>query len=393
MHQNVAITGYGIVSAIGVGADANFASLCSCQTGIDAVRYVKTSLTDYLYAEVKLSNKQLAQASNLIYQNEYSRTFLLGLLAAREAVNMAQCEKYLPTMGLFCSTTSAGVDIFEAYVDAMRKSKNFDTSAINSFDCGDLASRIASFLGIRKNIVTNSTACSSSANAIMNACRMIRSGNIDRILVGGADSLNLFNINGFNSLEIISKNGCRPFCEHRNGMTPGEGAAFLVLEAEEKVGSRPIYGYVSGYSNYSKPQKMTEQTADGAIMSMTQAISKAGLAPSNVDFVYTHGTGTVNNDMSECQAIKDVFGNSIPPFSSIKEYVGHTFAASGALGTVVSLMSINKGVLFPNAKLEAPMSQFSFSPIRQIVYSSPQHILVNSFGFGGSNTSLIISKN
>ena len=223
---------------------------------------------------------------------------------------------------------------------------------------------------------------------------MIKNGIADRMLVGGMDALSRFSINGFNSLEILSQTGCKPFDKNRDGITAGEGAAFLVLEAEDVVGSRKIYGEVSGYANRNEAFHATASSPDGegAVQTMEKALASSHLQPSDIDYINAHGTGTLVNDISEGRALDKVFGENVPLFSSTKGYTGHTFAAAGAIEAVFSLLAINRGVVFPNIALNNKLEEMNANPTTELCQHPVRNVLSNSFGFGGSNTTLIFSK-
>ncbi len=290
----------------------------------------------------------------------------------------------------------------------MDRSENFSKESLGNpqkghlidivnHDCGDSTERIADFLGISGFMTTISTACSSSANSIMFGAQLIKAGHLDRVIAGGADSVTKFTLNGFNTLMILDKSGCRPFDENRAGLTLGEGAAFVVLESEEIIKSRnkKIMAELTGYGNANDAYHQTASSPEGtgAWLAMEKALWLSGLHPEDIDYVNVHGTGTQNNDLSEGIAMQKIFGKNMPPFSSTKSYTGHTLGAAGALETVISVMSINHGVLFPNLRFETPMKELSISPVTKVIKElNVRNVLTNSFGFGGNNSTLIISK-
>ena len=389
MNRRVFITGYGIISGIGCGEEETFRSLMEKRSAIGAVSFLETTLCHYPVSEVKKSNEELIQLAGLPYKEIYSRTFLLGLIAAQEAVRMSGCESKLPSMGILGSTTVGGMDLNERYY----KDLSQHTDKIQSLECADCTERIAGHFGIKSNVTTMSTACSSSANTIMTGARMIKNGLLDSILVGGMDALTRFTLNGFNSLEIVSPDGCRPFDRDRNGVTIGEGAAFFVLESEDVVAGKTVYGEITGYANRNEAFHQTASSPDGsgAIMTIRKALEIAGIYPGDIDYINAHGTGTLINDLSEGNAIQTVFGKEIPPVSSTKGYTGHALAAAGAIEAVISLLSIKHQTIFPNLRLENPIEELSFVPETEVKKHEIFHVLSNSFGFGGSNSTLIIS--
>jgi 3-oxoacyl-[acyl-carrier-protein] synthase-1 len=220
---------------------------------------------------------------------------------------------------------------------------------------------------------------------------------LERAVAGGADALSLFTINGFNSLMILSDEFCRPFDGRRKGLNLGEGAGYVVLESEKslmKSGKEPL-AELTGYGNACDAFHQTASSADGqgACLAMTKALETAGLAPSDVDYINVHGTGTVNNDLSEGTAIARIFGKDVPPFSSTKAYTGHTLAAAGGIEAVFSVLALQHKVVFPNLHFGEPMPELRMQPVTQWGTGKQlKHVLSNSFGFGGNNSSLLFSK-
>ena len=394
-HRNkVYITGFGIISGMGCGEEETFAALQQKRSSIGKISFLETELKHYPVAEVKKSNEDLVRLASLPENEMYSRTFLLGVLAAQQAMQMAGLKS---SQGIVGATTVGSVDFEERYYKKIRE--NCDNSLLKKkifpwLDFASCTERIAEQFGIQSNVTTISTACSSSANAIMLGARMLRNGIADSILVGGMDALSRFSLNGFNSLEILSPTGCRPFDEQRNGISIGEGAAFLVLESEKVAEGKKIYGEIAGYANRNEAFHQTASSPDGAgiAMTMRHALDVAGIQPEDIDYINAHGTGTQINDLSEGNAIGMVFGENVPPVSSTKAYTGHTLAAASAIEAVLSLLSIKEQTLLPNLGLENVMAELPFIPQREMKKAGIQYVLSNSLGFGGANSTLIIKK-
>jgi 3-oxoacyl-[acyl-carrier-protein] synthase-1 len=262
-------------------------------------------------------------------------------------------------------------------------------------DCGDNTETLARTLGIEGFISTINTACSSSANAIMAGARMIRLGLLDRAVTGGTDALTLFTLNGFNSLMILDREPCRPLDETRNGLNLGEGAGFLVLESEESVrkSGKAVLGEVSGYGNACDAHHQTASSPEGngAFLSMKQALESADLAPGDIDYINAHGTGTRNNDLSEGIAMERIFGTAVPAVSSTKSYTGHTLGAAGAIEAVISILALENGNIYPNLRFSQQMNELNFKPVTRLKSQPIRHVMSNSFGFGGNNSTLIFS--
>jgi len=241
-------------------------------------------------------------------------------------------------------------------------------------------------------VSTINTACSSSANAIMYGARLIKSGRAKRAIVGGVDCLAKFTINGFNALHILSSEICTPFDEQRKGLNLGEGAAFLVLEKEEDAKDKNIYAVVSGYCNSNDsfhPSSLSDE-GDGPYLSMKGALESANLSASDISFINAHGTATENNDLVESKAMLRLFGTT-PPFASTKSNTGHTLGAAGAIEAVYSILNLTHQEIYPGLNCKDPIAATGLQPVLSYQKKSLQHIMSNSFGFGGNCTSLIFS--
>jgi 3-oxoacyl-[acyl-carrier-protein] synthase-1 len=382
----IVVTGIGIVSALGIGVQENYASLKSQKSGLDNIKNFQTT-HNVPAGEVKYTNSQLKALLNLRESKTYSRTTLLGMLAAREAVQSANIGT--GRVGLISATSVGGMDLTEVFYPSFEQGVTLDK--VVHHDSADSTIHIAKDLKIEDFSTTISTACSSSANAIMLGCRMLNMNLLDYVVVGGTDALCKFTVNGFKSLRILDDNKCRPFCNTRAGLNLGEGAAYLVLERES---DKPHYGKVLGYANANDAthQTATSDEGEGAFRSMQNALKKANISPELVDYINVHGTATGNNDMSEGNAMKRVFSENIPVFSSTKSYTGHCLAAAGSIEAVLSLLSIKYGALYPNLHFSEPIEDV-LTPNQEFSENNKINIVMsNSFGFGGNCSTLIFGK-
>ncbi len=397
MKRGVAITGMGIISALGSSVTTNFQSLLNGKSGIGNISHIKTQHAKNIkVGEVSKTNQELLDDLNLGKNGYYTRTALLGITAAREAVadaGILDIDKF--TTGLISATSVGGMDTTEIHYNDLLNDKK-KQPYIKTHHCGDSTQKIADYLGIKDYVTTISTACSSAANAIMMGARMIRSGKLDRVVVGGTDSLSKFTINGFNTLLILSDEVCKPFDKNRKGLNLGEGAAYLVLESDRVVAgkNKKVLAYVSGYANANDAfhQTASSENGEGAFLAMSGAIEVAGLNDSEISYVNVHGTATPNNDLSESRALLRIFGKELPPFSSTKAYTGHTLAAAGSLEAVFSVLAIQNSLVFPNLNFTTAIESEKLIPETEIREFAINHVLSNSFGFGGNCTSLIFSK-
>ncbi len=395
----VFVTGIGIISAIGFDPVSVMKSLRDQQTGIGSLSHIDSIYRDEIpVAEIKASNDELFEIAKPCLKGSYTRTALIGIIAAQQAVIQSQLStSELLNAALISGTTVGGMDRSEIFYKSFLNNKSKGKiREVSGHDCGDSTEKIADCLGIRGFLSTLNTACSSSANAIMLGARLIKQGKFNCVIAGGADSLTRFTINGFNSLMILDREQCRPFDENRNGLNLGEGSGFLVLESEDtaKAGGKTILGEVLGYGNACDAYHQTASSPEGhgAWLSMQKALEVAGLQPADIDYINAHGTGTKNNDLSEGAAIERLFQARVPSCSSTKSYTGHTLGAAGAIEAVLSILAIRHGCIYPNLNFIDPMHELTFKP--ETEFRSNQrlrHVMSNSFGFGGNNTSLIFS--
>jgi 3-oxoacyl-[acyl-carrier-protein] synthase-1 len=399
MTDSIVITGAGIVSALGVGKDATLQALIDGRSGIDLVKYLTTIHTEFPVGEVALTDADMAQSLGVGYPISELRTALLGLTAAREAVASAcLTADDLRRAAFISGTTVGGMDKTEKHFATVLEA-NADTPEscmLKYNDCGYSTELIAEELGPFRMLTTTSTACSSAANAILMGANLIRFGLVDIAVVGGAEGLTRFHLNGFNTLMILDRKHCRPFDKSRAGINLGEGAAYLVLERahDAKARGADILGVLSGWANTCDAfhQTATSNDGEGAFQSMTKAMQMAGLNPDDIDYVNAHGTGTSNNDSSELAAMKRIWGDKLPPVSSTKAFTGHTTSASGSIESVICLLALNHSFLPQSLGCDDPIDDCKALLLNTKLGVDAQHIINNSFGFGGNDTTLILSK-
>tara|TARA_Y100000815_G_scaffold205603_1_gene189429 strand:+ start:4020 stop:5234 length:1215 start_codon:yes stop_codon:yes gene_type:complete len=393
--RGVAITGMGIASALGIGLSPTLSALKNSKTGIARPQLLQTHhASEVFVGEVKRTNQEIATELNLPASHNYTRTALLGCLAAKEATTGLNLNDGYKT-GLISSTTVGGMDMTEQFLKTYSASPEY-RKYINSHNAGDSSQKIAEQLGLTDFVSTISTACSSAVNAIMLGARMIKAGKLDRVIVGGVDALSKFTLNGFKSLMIMSDAHCKPFDQSRNGLNLGEAAAFLVLESEEVIQkeNREVLAYLSGYGNANDAHHQTASSpeGEGAFLAMQKALDIAGLSPKEISYINAHGTATPNNDLSESVALKRIFGEQMPAFSSTKPFTGHTLAPAGAVEAVFSILALQNNLVFPNLNFENPIEETGLIPQTELKLQQLEHVLSNSFGFGGNCSTLIFSR-
>ena len=375
---DIVITGAGVVSALGLNWQENLQALRAGRSGVGPVRFLRTSHSEFPVGEVALPPQESGT----------SRTVRMGVMAVDEALRQARLNSGAG-MALISGTTVGGMDVFEdAYPDRAAQ-------ALPQQDCGASSLLIAqAFPGRFSLVTTPSTACSSALNAIILGARLLQEGQADVVVAGGSECLTRYHLNGFKSLMILDERPCRPFDATRAGLNLGEGAAYVVMERRADAlrrGAMPL-ACVAGCGNACDAFHQTASSPDGegAFLAMTRALADARLRPEEIDYVNAHGTATPNNDASESAALRRVFGADMPPVSSTKSMTGHTTSASGSIEAVVCLLALRHRFVPANVGYSHPMPD-GIVPTQGAVDVRLRHVLCNSFGFGGNDTSLVFS--
>jgi 3-oxoacyl-(acyl-carrier-protein) synthase len=394
--MRVFITGTGMVSAIGNDVTDTFQSLCQGTSGIRLVENEGLSSHPIMAGIVPLENDELLSELRIPGDGNIPRTALLAIKAAREALKNDHLTGR--DLGFFNGTTTGGMDLteqfFKSYITQSDLSGFLKTRL---HDLGKMSFFVANSVCTPIYVDTLSTACSSAANSILLGMKYIRSGRIDRALVGGSDALLALTVSGFKSLMIYDEERCKPFSTNRNGLNLGEGAAYLLLENESSIkkSNNTILAELTGGWNANDHYHATASSPDGrgALKAMKGALKDSNTDPSDLDYINAHGTGTVNNDQSELNALQRLLSGIEIPFSSTKGFTGHTLGAAGALEAVVSVISIQEGFMPANLSDESLLDNGFMHPIgetkKDVLVNT---VMSNSFGFGGNCTSLIFKK-
>lgn len=395
MTNPILITGCGVVSAIGNNKVETLDALLNNRSGVGSLVHLKTEHKEFPVGEVKMSDDEMRKRLNISDNNITTRTALMGMIALDEALKEAKITpEMIPNIGFISGTTVGGMDMSEQfYLDYVNNENHKEYIAVH--DCGSCSEMTAEHFGKFAFITTLSTACSSAANAIILGANMIRCGEADIVVVGGSECITKFHLNGFNSLMILDTQWCRPFDATRAGLNLGEGAAYLVLESEESAKKRGVkaQAILSGYGNACDAFHQTASSPDGegAFKAMKEALQLADIQPDKIDYINAHGTGTPNNDASESTAVKRLFGENVPPTSSTKQFTGHTTSASGSIEAVFCILALQNGFVPVNLNWSQPMED-GIVPVHQSVKKELKHVLCNAFGFGGNDSSLLLSK-
>lgn len=384
--RNVAITGLGIVSGLGLGADVHLKALRATRTGLRPLS---------LFSLPGLPSLPVGEVDSSVVEGKHpSRSIALALLAARQAI----AQKAPSGSGLVAvGTTTGGIlESEEHYLRHRGQEGRADRESLRHHPAGAIADVLASELGLQGMRQTFSTACSSSANAIGYGAACIRQGR-PWALVGGVDSLCRLTYAGFHALKLLSTEPCRPFDESRRGLSLGEGAAFLLLEDENSARGRgaSVLARVTGWGCTADAHHMTAPHPEGrgALAAMTAALQDAGVEASEVDYVNAHGTATPANDRAEALALAALFEAPGPLVSSTKGSTGHTLGAAGAMEAVFCVLALQAGFAPATAGMTHPDPTL---PLRHVppggVVTPLRVALSNSFGFGGNNATLVFAQ-
>lgn len=392
MNNTISVTGLGIICSIGNDADSVLDSLRKGKSGIGTMKYLQSKHTELPVGEVQLSNDEMKAILGIHDDTPMSRTTLMGAIAIRQALDQAGLtvsELNSKRVALISGTTVGGMDLTENYYEQMKT----DDSLLylpKSNECGKSTEEMAQIVGLANaETCTISTACSSALNSIILGSEMLERDEVDIVIAGGSESLSRFHLNGFNTLMILDKEQCRPFDDTRAGLNLGEGAAFVVLErnASESL------AYIAGYGNRCDAfhQTASSENGEGAFLAMKDALDMAGLSACDIQYVNAHGTGTPNNDITESQALKRIFGDSLPEVSSTKAFTGHTTSASGSIETVICILAMQNNFTPANLGWKNKI-EGGIVPTLGNNDILLENVICNSFGFGGNDSSMVISK-
>lgn len=392
MNNIISVTGLGIICSIGNDADSVLDSLRKKESGVGSMNYLHSKHSYLPVGEVQLSNDQMKDILGVEDETPMSRTTLMGAIAIRQALNHAGIsveELNGKRVALISGTTVGGMDLTENYYEQMKT----DDSLLylpKSNECGKSTEEMAEIVGlVNAQTCTISTACSSALNSIILGSEMLKRNEVDVVIAGGSEALSRFHLNGFNTLMILDKEQCRPFDDTRAGLNLGEGAAFVVLEKN----SDKSLAFVAGYGNRCDAfhQTASSDNGEGAYLAMKDALEMAHLKPEDIQYVNAHGTGTPNNDITESQALIRIFGEDMPEISSTKAFTGHTTSASGSIEAVICILAIQNNFTPANLGWKNKI-EGGIVPTLGNENIVLENVICNSFGFGGNDSSMVISK-
>ena len=398
----VAVTGVGIVTALGLGKDANAAGF---RAGVTAFRDVRgfdvSRQRARRAAEVDLPERLPSTGLPARQEARLDRAGRMLLHAAAEAWGEAGWPAGLADLPVVLGTTSGGMALGEEFfrrASSVPAARRGQAGRVVHYQPQRQVLDLMEAFGFRGPSRVVANACASGSNAVGEAFEWIRTGRARRVLTGGYDALSQLVFAGFDSLQALSTTRCRPFDATRDGLALGEGAAVLALEAWEEAEARgaTILAEVCGYGAATDRHHLTQPhpQGDAALATMEAACRQAGLRPEQVGYVNAHGTGTPLNDAAESAAIHRWAGEHAAriPVSSTKGNVGHLLGAAGAVEAAVCVLALRGGWLPPGGPDIAQDPVCRFPLVGSPCDARPEWVLSNSFGFGGANASLVLRR-
>jgi len=390
--RRVVVTGLGAVSPFGAGVKAYWAGLAA---GACAIRPLTLIAPDGFRCRIAAEVPEVVAGSP-----RRSRADRLALGAATEALDDAGLGRdERAGAALIVGAVGGGMLEAEAWYWARARGERAPgwAAALRSILPGAHAQTLGHRLGLGGPRYSVVTACSSGAVALAEAADLVADGVVDVALAGGVDAMTRLCFMGFNALKLLDPEPCRPFDRDRRGMSIGEGAAFVVLEAAERARARGarVYAELGGHGMTTDAFHVTAPQPDGEGMAraMRAALAMAGVAPAAVGYVNAHGTGTPQNDRIEALAIARVLGEGRPLVSSSKSMIGHTMAAAGGLEAVATVLALVHDLVPPTANLVTPDAEAVFDCVPRVAREAALDCAIsNSFGFGGQNVTLLFRR-
>jgi 3-oxoacyl-[acyl-carrier-protein] synthase II len=399
--RRVVVTGLGAVSSIGIGADAFTAGLRAGATGTGPITgFDSTGFPAVMAGEVAAFDPD--RLLRTIDPGHWGRSAQFAAAAGRLAVEDAGIDAEIlreaGTGAIMGTTTGEAVAAQELVRQWVKDGPRYlDPALVAQASADRIATAVASELGLTGDTQTVPTACSASNFALGYASDLVRTGEADFMIAGGADSVNRLTHAGFYRLGALSEDLCRPFDADRGGIITGEGGAALLLEPLDHAVARGarIYAEVLGYGMNCDAAHMVHPDVGGIAECIRLAHRSAGVTPEEIDYICAHGTGTPTNDATEVAAIRAVFGDRVPPVSSVKSMIGHTMGAASGFGAIACCRALYDGFLPPTANLRT--TDPALGPDLDCVPgqgrpASPQVVQNHGFAFGGNNVITILGR-
>jgi len=383
-------------SCLGRGLDQTLTALRQRRSGLQPCTFDTVDLTTYT-GEVAGVDAVRLPGQLTEFECRNNRLALLGLMqdGFAEAVRAAIVNYGASRIGVFLGTSTSGIlqtELAYRRRDAVSGALPADFIYGKTHNCFSVADFTRRYFGLSGPAAVVSSACSSSAKVFSSARRMLAAGVIDAAVVGGVDTLCLTTLYGFNSLELISAQACRPFDAQRNGISIGEAAAFALLErTPDNLDADAVLLLGTGESSDAHHMSSPHPDGLGARMAMQNALNMAGLQASEIDYINLHGTATQTNDAAESKAVTAVFGADTP-CSSTKGATGHTLGAAGGVEAVICALALQQGLMPAGLNVRQLDPALGLDYVLENREQPLARVLSNSFGFGGTNCSLIFGR-
>ena len=408
MNEAIAVTGVGLSTCLGIGVPANWTALCEGRSGLSQVTRFETG--DYpiqLAGQAPVPPPRRPEDAQLDFEARHLIEAISEALSGsdrREDGSLAGCRA-----GLVLGSSLAGSTSSDRFFESWSKrdigntevgaaSEGVDFGLLEGYYLEDRIDLLARRFAVDGPAVLVSNACAAGGSSLALAARWLRTRRVDRALALGFDPLSVFTFAGFGSLQALSRQGLRPFSADRDGMLLGDGFAAFALERVDsaRAAGREILGLLSGTGESADAHHLTRPhpEGNGAALAMERALRSAGLDAADIGYVNCHGTATPANDSAEVSALESVFGERLGelPIGSSKPFFGHTLGGAGTVEAVVTLLSIREGLLTANLETETvDPAMPSLDLLREPRAVRISHAMSNSFGFGGSNTSIVLS--
>lgn len=395
-HTFLSMPAFTVTSCLGAGLETLRSSLLAHHTGLVPCQFESVDLDTYVGITNLADDPIFLPAELQDFDCRNNRLAFLGLQQDGfiNAVEKAKGHFGIGRIGVFLGTSTSGM----LQTEKGYRERDPQTGALPSWvnyryaqNTCSVAHFVRRALGVGGPTAVVSTACSSSAKVFAMAQRMLLLGAIDAAIVGGVDSLCLTTLYGFHSLQLLSQNPCKPYDTDRDGISIGEAAVFALLTRDDQRTS-PGSLLIKGVGESSDAYHMSSPHPEGlgARQAMQSALQHAGLTPAEIDYIHLHGTATKNNDVIESIAVSAVFEDN-PPASSTKGATGHCLGAAGALNVAIGALALQQQIAWGSAGTEK--LDDSLSPVHYLMQNAAQpmsHVLSNSFGFGGSNCSIVL---
>lgn len=385
MKNKIFITGKSVICSSGDNTDQIISQIQNRKYHTDEVS-LKLADSEYKRPYYRIHSDKIRKKDNV---EKYFYDILFYTIA--EAIEDASLKKNeIRNLSLFLGSTSIDIPVYEEYYEKSENGRSNIFTQVSS-GYGNIAMKIADEFNIAGPCYTFVTACTSSANAMIYAASMIQQGMTEKALVVGYDLFNKTGLYGFEALKLISPSYYKPFSKNRDGIIMGEGCGALILDKKRK--SDKDFYYLGGSTCCDTFNITTHDIkGDGIAKVINEAISNAELATDKIDAIKAHATGSYQNDKTECNGIKSVFGNHIPPVTGIKPFIGHTVGASGVIESIIITESVKRGFFPATSGFEEYDEELGIKPVTDNYPIEQGSFLMNFFGFGGNCSCMILSN-